>query len=263
MAVNKKGKPVPTNSNASKDGYFGVVKTFKHKLHVCCRDAEQFRKGDIVFLWVYVDAKGLKQGFMEKERGSVPIPTQQWLSIIDEAASLGANWLVLSLRDALNKCAGVYEICQWAQRVHGMNVGLHLKGCTCPEKDEVALLRKLDRKKTKLLMHCPPGKMPVAKEIDGITVWIANPQPDGEKPKCQGAARMIFVNEKGILYTCGLVEGKEDYRIGHVFDECLKTVLTNPKTPRKVCDDLHKVSSGCDGCPSLVTTFLPRMRRMP
>ena len=263
MAEKKKVNPVIKDGTSPKDQYFTIINAFKHKIHACRRSSEQFKNSDIVFLWVCVNAKGLKQGFMERKQGAALLPAQQWLSVIDEAASLGANWLVVSISDSISNCSGLFEVCKWAQQVHGMCVGLHLKKNACPSEEEIALIRKLDLKKPRLLIHCQPGETASLPHADGITVWTANPQPAGEKPKCQGPAHMIFVNEKGVLYTCGLVEGKEDYRIGHVFDACLKTVLNNPKTPRKVCSELHRVTSGCDGCPSLLTSFFPKMRSMP
>lgn len=258
VAEKEPGELLSPKRGATNDEYFGVAKSFKHKLHEHCQDAAQFIKDDIVFLWVCVNAKGLNKGIAGKREPGVPLPLEQWLSIVDEAASLGANWLVLSIRDSLNKCANVYEISQWAQQAHGMMVGLHIKECEHLTEDAIALIKKLDREKTRVLLHCEPGKDVSLPKLKGVTVWKANPQPNGEKPKCQGPARMIFVNEKGVLYTCGLVEGNKAYRMGHVFDGRLKKIIDDPHSPRKVCDNIHVVTIGCDGCPALITNFLPK-----
>lgn len=253
MAAKSHGKPGIVEAD---ENYFGTVKTFKRKLKACKTCTEQ---EDITYLWVCVTADGLKKGFCGKKSGDSPLAMYQWLNIIDEAASLGANWLVLSLADPLEECESIWPISKWAQQVHGMTVGLHLKECASLTGKETKLIRQLDLDKTRVLLRCTSKKVPEKIEKQGITVWTANPQPDGEKPKCLGPKRMIFVNENGVLYTCGLVEGNDTYRIGHVEDGRLKHILNDPEAPRKVCDDIHVVTPGCDGCPALLAGFFQEM----
>lgn len=239
--------------------YFGPVKTFNQKLKACSKAGTSPGADDIIYLWICVNAQGLRKGFCNKKNGGVPLGMDQWLNIIDEAATLGANWLVLSLTDPLEECESIWPISKWAQQVHDMTVGLHLKECDSLTTKQVKLVRQLNVDKTRILLRCNSKKIPEQSTKQGITVWSANPQPDGEKPKCLGPKRMIFVNEKGVLYTCGLVDGNDTYRIGHVEDGHLKYILNDPEAPRSVCDDIHVITPGCDGCPALLAGFFEEM----
>ena len=255
MEAKKKLSPPSQKGTTIANDYFGVAKTLKRRLKECCRETELQEAGNIVYLWACVTAKGLKQGVKGAGHEGKPLPMQQWLNVVDEAASLGANWLVLSLADPLGECEAVWPIGKWAQQVHGMMVGLHLKEGDWLSDKEITLISQLDKKMTRVLIRQPEKEQIRALKGRGITVWSANPQPDGEIPNCQGPTRMIFVNEKGILYTCGLVEGNDTYRMGHVFDSSLKNIISHPDSPRHVHDDIHVIAPGCDGCPALIANF--------
>ncbi|NLO32740.1 MAG: hypothetical protein GX117_05200 [Candidatus Hydrogenedentes bacterium] len=232
--------------------YFETVKTLKRKLKACKACAAT---DDITYLWICVSAGGLKRGFCGENANDSPVPMHQWLNVIDEAASLGANWLILTLNDPLEECEDIWAISKWAQQIHNMTVGLHLKNSATLTKPEVKLIRQLELSKTKVLLRCEPDKLPGISEQEGITVWAANPQPDGERPKCRGLKRMIFVNDKGVLYTCGLVDGDDSYRIGHVEDGHLMQTLNAPNAPRLIDANIRLITPECDGCPALLAGF--------
>lgn len=245
---------VDKKEESSNDAYFGLAKSLKQRLKDCCKEAGAQKKEEIIYLWICVNAEGLKRGFCQNQDINLH-PMQEWLNVVDEAASLGANWLILSVADTLGKCDAIWPISKWAQQVHGMTVGIHLKNDESLSESEITLIRQLDAKKTRVLLRQESEKNIRTLKKRGITVWTANPQPDGEVPNCQGPTRMIYVNEKGVLYTCGLVEGNEAYRMGHIADTRLKNIIGDPETPRLVHNDIHVVAPGCDGCPALIANF--------
>ena len=254
MTVKKAGcQKAPSGGNAD-NTYFKLAKTFKRKVKECSRDSESGNADQVVFLWICVTSAGLKPGLHGNAGNEQPLSPEQWLNVVDEAASLGANWLVLSLTDPLSKCPHIWEICAWAQRAHDMMVGLHLKDAQLKRGDLTAA-KKINPDKTRLLVRADDFDSVQWVEKEGIRIWTANPQANGERPHCQGPRRMIFVNASGVLYTCGLVEGNNAYRMGHVFDGALKRVISDPELPHHVHEDLHIVTPGCDGCPSLIANF--------
>lgn len=235
---------------------FGLPHKFKRKIRECAEEIEKQKDPDVVFLWACVGEAGLKPGVKGQHIASKPLTQQEWLTVVDEAASLGANWFVLSFSVPLSECDDIWEVCKWAQDIHGMMVGLHVKTAKLTRKD-VNEIKQLNLKKTRVLAR--EGALSRLKlneeEEKELKIWSANPQADGERPNCQGPTRMIFVNAQGVLYTCGLVEGKEAYRMGHVFDNKMKKVMADQNLPHHVHEELHYVTPECDGCPALIANY--------
>jgi len=95
-----------------------------------------------------------------------------------------------------------------------------------------------------------------ALESAGFKLSASDPQAYGDHPDCRGAERLVFVAPNGVLYTCGLVEGNEHYKLGNIFENRLEQMLRDPSLPHAVAKNIHHVSQGCDGCPSLIANFL-------
>lgn len=245
----------PNKKTEAYGHFFGIAKEINQRIKLCQNTAKEGKVPEIIYLWVCVNATGLKHGIVSSGEPEKEWPMHQWLNIVDEAATLGATWLVLSVADPLCQCDAVWPISRWAQQIHGMDVGLHLKQSSPLTEQEIKLIRQLDRKKTRLLLRNDSEDTLRKLTKHNITVWKANPQAEGEVPNCQGPTRMIFVNDKGILYTCGLVDGKNAYRMGHVFDTELRKILHEEGIPRCVQKDLHYITPDCDGCPSLLANF--------
>lgn len=254
MVVKKAACREAYRSRHMNNKYFGLARSFKQKVRDCVRDTQEKQSPQVIYLWVCVTSAGLKQGVRGEPESEHPLTQEQWLNVVDEASSLGANWLVLSMADPLSRCPHIWDICVWAQQTHNMMVGLHLKNADLSPED-VKAIKKLDLQKTRLLVRKDAYEQLRWVEESGLKVWTANPQPDGEHPDCQGPTRMIFVNAQGILYTCGLVEGNDAYRMGHVSDASLRHIISNPDLPHHVHGDLHIVTPECDGCPSLMANF--------
>lgn len=232
---------------------FALPKDFKSKLKDCCRKHQDSLKPKVTYLWICVSAKGI--GEQAVTGNGARISLQDWLNIVDESASLGANWLVLTVTTNLSQHSEIWEICRWAQETHGMSVGLHLVKDDL-NNDEIALIKGLDTSKVRLLVR--RESLEKLKPLDeaGLVLWTANPQTeDGSRPHCQGPSKMIYVNGRGELYTCGLVDGLDQYRMGNVLERRLSQVIEDPALPHLVEEKIHRISPGCDGCPSLVANF--------
>lgn len=255
MATGKKVNAKKTAGGKKHNSMFRLPKTVKQKIRDCARGEEK-KAAKVVFLWACVTEQGLKQGIKKKKGKEKKLTKQEWLTVVDEAASLGANWFVLSFGAPLAECADIWDVCKWAQTAHGMMVGLHVKVSRLTRRD-VTHIKTLNLTKTRILAR--KGALSRIKlteeEKEALIVWTANPQPEGERPNCQGPSRMIFVNANGVLYTCGLVEGKEEYRMGHVFDRKLTGVMSDPDLPHHVHEDIHYVTPECDGCPALIANY--------
>lgn len=235
---------------------FGLPQKFKRKIRECAKEVEKQKTPDVVFLWGCVGKSGLKPGVKGQQDAGQPLTQQEWLTVVDEAASLGANWFVLSFSVSLSECDDIWEVCKWAQEVHGMMVGLHVKTAKLTRRD-VEKIKQLILKKTRVLAR--EGALSRLKlkeeEEKELKIWSANPQADGERPNCQGPTRMIFVNTQGMLYTCGLVEGNDTYHMGHVFDQKMKRIIADQNLPHHVHEELHYVTPECDGCPALIANY--------
>lgn len=256
MVSSGRGCAKRSGKKAVDEKIFGLPQKFKRKIHECAKEAGNCKEPQVVFLWACVSEAGLKPGVKSGKQVKQSMTQQEWLTVVDEAASLGANWFVLSLSVALAENDDIWAVCRWAQEVHGMMVGLHVKTPKLTRKD-VNKVKQLNLKKTRVLARegaLSRLKLSVEEQRE-LIIWTANPQADGERPNCQGPTRMIFINAQGMLYTCGLVDGNDTYRMGHVFDRKLKGVMSDPNLPHHVHEELHYVTPECDGCPALIANY--------
>ncbi|HDP35384.1 MAG TPA: hypothetical protein ENN29_09775 [Candidatus Hydrogenedentes bacterium] len=256
MAKGNRVSEKKTTEGKQHGGVFHLPKTLKQKIRECARGEKANSASKVFFLWACVTEKGLKQGVKKTKGKAKKLTKQEWLTVVDEAASLGANWFVLSFGAPLAECGDIWDVCKWAQTAHGMMVGLHVKGSHLTRRD-LSYIKALDLRKTRILAR--KGALRRIKltgdEKESLIVWTANPQAEGERPNCQGPSRMIFVNANGELYTCGLVEGKAEYRMGHVFDRKLGGIISDLDLPHHVDEEIHYVTPECDGCPALIANY--------
>ena len=250
----KPAKNVKNKSEGAEKGeMFALPKDFKNALNKCREQAEQGSAKDVTYLWIAVSRKGVGRTVHEASDAAV-LSVEDWLNVVDEAASLGANWMILTVTTKLSKFPEIWDICRWAQDTHGMMVGMHL-GIDEVGAGDVEQILSLNVSKLRLLVRKASLEKLAFLEKLGVELWTANPQPDGEKPNCQGPSRMIYVNAEGNLYTCGLVEGKSDYLMGSVLHDRLNHIVKKGTVRHCVEEDLHKVAPGCDGCPALIANY--------
>ena len=252
----KRSRDKKVSSKETDRELFGLPQQFKRKIRKCAREIEKHKEPQVAFLWACVSDAGSKPGVKSSKKTKHSLTKQEWLTVVDEAASLGANWLVLSFTIPFAEHEDIWDVCNWAQEVHGMMVGLHAKAPKLTRKD-VNKVKQLNLKKTRVLSRKNALSRLKLKEDEQkeLIIWTANPQEDGERPNCQGPTRMIFINAQGMLYTCGLVEGDDTYHMGHVFDKKLKSVMSDPDMPHHVHEEIHYVTPECDGCPALIANY--------
>ncbi len=233
------------------DNPLELAKNFKQQIKTCCRNSKEGKPDAVTYLWICVSSEGIMH---YKDEGAKQLGMEEWLNVVDEAASLGASWVVLTLSTRLSQHDGVWEICRWAQDAHGMMVGLHLAVEEVNE-EELASIKSLDLSKVRILIRREALPALGYLEKEGIQLWTANPQSEGIKPHCQGPAKMIYVNANGMLYTCGLVDGIDQYHMGSVLEKKLRQIMQDKELPHSVEEGIHRISPACDGCPALVANF--------
>lgn len=226
--------------------YFEFGRRIRRGLSECSRLAAEETGGDVFYLW-------LKMGPSDGLGG--PVLTQDhWLNIIDEAASMGVNWLVVTLGDPESR-AYVPAMCLWAQETHGMVVCLHAPaGVLGPAEREA--LAQLPPESSYLLVE--PEHRDAFSDLEraGVDIAVAAPAKPGVKEPCDFPNKMIFVDAQGHLYTCGLVSGDSEFFLGSVFDGSLDEIIHNPKLPHTVSDAEPSAHRSCSGCPPLVAKYL-------
>jgi radical SAM protein with 4Fe4S-binding SPASM domain len=178
--------------------------------------------------------------------------TDEWLGVIDEAAGLGAETLIITLPCSVSQRSDLLEVCQWAQSAHGMTVGIHLSQC-CLSRDDIAHLSQLDRERLLLFVDsdCMEG-LEFARDM-GMRIFEADGIDDGAvQPACSLPESMACVGAEGKLYTCGLVLGDTDYFLGHIFERKLDNIMCDKSLPHEVPEGLKAGTRRCNGCPPLM-----------
>ena len=99
------------------------------------------------YVWLNLAVKDQSKS----DETNLELKIDDWLNIVDESAALGANSMVISPGNDLFEHTGIWSICQWAQSIHGMHVGVHIEKSTLSET-ELAQLSKLDGKLTCLVV---------------------------------------------------------------------------------------------------------------
>ncbi len=234
---------------------FSLAKDLRNKLKSCCGGTACAENGPdkVEYLWLHVS----KHGFGRKSIEDTEFPSlalEDWLNIVDEAASLGAKGLVISVSTSLGAFPELVSVCQWAQDAHEMCVAVHTTAKTISEGD-IAALKKLDLSHVRLFVGEEAYPHLKQLEADGLRVCIADAEPM-KAGGCGMPQNMVFVNGRGELYTCGMVEGKQEFHLGNIFERRFDNVISDPALPHAIPSDAHYEEHGCDGCPPLLARLL-------
>lgn len=229
----------------------GLAKQIRQRL----RDTIAAAKGspdDATYLWLFVSKSGI--GRRDGQAMSAPpLSLESWLSIIDEAASLGVNWLVVSVQSRLHTNPDVLEISRWAQETHGMMVGLHTD-CGCLDAAEIAAISELDPDRTRLLVPSDVYHQMRDLDLKGIKICPAEPDSTDHAAMspCRKPGKLVYVNPEGRLYTCGMVDGDDGYDLGNALEQDMRSMVQDPNRPHVVPLEHARHKGGCDGCPPIV-----------
>lgn len=201
----------------------------------------------VKYIWIYATEEGLQEGQGRGESTS-PLGLDSWLNIIDESASLGAEWMIVYIGASLSECPEIWKMCEWAQNVHGLRVGIHLSSVSLSE-DDVEQLTQLDTSKTYLMADQRNAESMRFLQEKGIHLIESNLRPGERVPRCTRPEAIACVGLDGKLFTCGLVLGDERYSLGNIQERPLNEIMHDESLPHVIHDTDPYPERGCDACP--------------
>lgn len=230
---------------------FELPRSIARQLKKC---AAEFKDGKrpgvdgVEYLWVNLDGRGVEPG-ESASRTPRTLLLEEWLSVVDEAASLGVRWLLVCAGDSLSTCSDVWTICRWAQDIHNMTVGMYTSSCFVSEAD-LHQFRELDLSKTCLFVGAGAYEEMRAIREQGIPVCVADVADEDHSPPCAMPECMVYVGPDGKVYTCGLVFGHKSFCLGSVFDRRLEDIVQDDSLPHSVNDRPRGCT--CNACPPIM-----------
>lgn len=227
--------------------HFELPRKIIREVRACASTAADQPTGDIFYLWLQMSAG----------TPAVAVAREQWLNVIDEAASVGVNWLVISMGDSIKNLEVTEAMCRWAQETHQMTVCLHT---TMPEPHPTlrSALLSLPSSETYLLVEPSVEGAFAEFKSAGIQVALASQDTPEAPSACDYPCKMVYVDACGSLYTCGLVAGEREFFLGSVFSGSLEHIVHHPGLPHSVDALDTRPKDGCSGCPPLVAKYLCR-----
>ncbi len=246
-----------TNENQSQQAFpdpFALPARVRQTLRSLAERREGFNVERVRYLWLHLsgeEAHGQKE---ERKRLSV----EEWLNVVDEAAALGVRTVIISSGAPLAEMPEVWEICDWAQNTHDMVVGIYLFGDGLPIGDgEVEAFKRLNQEQTHLFIEQEHFDKAAAVQSVGIPIHNADIfRNNSNKAICELPHTMTCVGAEGNLYTCGLVLGEEDFRLGNVCAERLDNVLEDESLPHEIPGEVERKPRCCNACPPLMEKYL-------
>lgn len=205
----------------------------------------------IRYLWIYVsDDCGVEDDVLHGQEARLSV--DEWLNIVDESATLGAENLIISMGNGLAESPEVIEMAAWAQSAHQMFVGLHVYRHPLTE-DELKRVADLDPERTKVFVDSDLlESMPFAESM-GVTLHVADgKEGDTVHPTCRWPEDMTCIGPHGQMYTCGLVLGEDQYLLGHCFERRLDNVVGDKNLPHIIPAGVSRIKRRCNGCPPLM-----------
>lgn len=183
---------------------------------------------------------------------------EHWLNVVDEAASLGVDTLVISVHTAPSERAELAAICKWAADTHGMRVGVHLSEAPIGAAD-AAILRGLAGEKFCVFVNSRRRTEVASVLGDGVKLVDADGLEDGAmQPHCELPRQMACVSDGGEMYTCGLVLGQDGFFLGNANEAPIKKVHGDDALPHHVPAGTSDAPHRCEGCPPLLEERLRR-----
>lgn len=225
---------------------FALARRVQQEVGCSCKQGMQGEA--ISYLWLYVTDSGIGQS---SEEDTSTLNLDDWLNILDEAAAGGVRYMMVSILTELSNYPDLWALCQWAQDTHGIKVGVYTDS-TAIHADDMAHFKDLNPELTQIFV----GKdvvdqlSPLAEA--GYQVGVGEIDLDADSGSCAFPGRMVFVNSKGTLYTCGKVEGHDAHNLGSAFEGRLSTMLNDPSLPHEIANLGSPDQKACNGCPPLL-----------
>ncbi len=226
-----------------------------------CRKSAQGARGEtaaIRYIWIHLTHDGLHHG-PRPESAPAALTLDDWLNIIDESAALGAQWMVIYVGASLSQTPVVWELCQWAQQTHGLNVGLHLR-CDCLTGDDVERVSGLDPKLTYLVADGECMSALNTLQERGLHVCKSDLHLRETFTRCTKPVDMACVGADGHLFSCGLVLGESEFALGNVRERLLGEVIADTNLPHVIDNATRYPTRGCEGCPPYIAEQVEQLR---
>jgi len=227
---------------------FRLPKTITRCVKECAKHHTLDAPETVKYLWIMAtqDHAG---GAIGEDGAGPTLSANDWLNVVDEAASLGVQCMAVCVGSAFSNWPEVWQVSWWAQNVHGMTVDFHVR-CNGLCDEEGQRLTGLVPELTWLFV--PEQGLASASELarHGIGVCNAEVSHDDPQHSCDGPNSIVFVGPSGVLYSCGLVLGFDQFRLGHVGEQALRQIYDGGKRSRSVPRGSPRNDHGCDGCPN-------------
>ncbi len=210
------------------------------------RGTTQAVPSEVHYIWLHVTRDGVVESRETANRSVLLL--NDWLNIVDESASLGAQWMVIHVETCLKSDSDVWRICAWAQEVHGIRVGLHLNNECMDEKGLSPILR-LDRDATFVVIDRSAIEAMTFLKDKGYAVCESNIGPEDRELPCSHTESIVCAGADGVMFCCGMVVGDESYHLGDVKADTVRKAMCNHESMSPIEERSVKPGQSCDGCP--------------
>lgn len=219
---------------------------------------ETFMESVVKYIWMYVTDDGLaKDSYCTPENSCQNL--NDWLNIVDEASSLGAEWMMVYAGASVSQNPDVWKICYWAQDVHDLKVGIHVASNSMNEED-VDHLNKLIPHKTYIVADKDDLGVFQFLQSRGFSLLETNIRPEDRPETCENPEAIACVGANGMLYSCGLVLGEDQYALGNAKVRSLSDIMHDKSLPHSIQDMSQRPAEGCNACPPLMVKRLEELK---
>lgn len=243
MTTRKRWQKIYTENNP-----FALPRAVADALGRCCKGHGGETCESVKYLWIHFPGTA---EHTTPEAAEKALTTDEWMCVIDEAASIGVKSIIISVGSPLQQVPQLVPVCEWAQNEHDMIVGIHAYVALRPA--DAAVLEKLNVAKTRVFADGEHIESARFVEELGIPLHCADGLHDyEEQPQCDLPSTMTCVDPKGTMYTCGLVLGQEQFSLGHIFGRTLSSVVKDNSLPHVIPAGASSGTHRCNGCPPLM-----------
>ena len=184
--------------------------------------------------------------------GKEMLSRDEWLNVVDEAASLGIKFLVACVGTSPSACLEVWDVVKWAQTTHSIAAGIHLTGDSLSEH-EVRQFGQLDARLT--FLFAPASALAGFDHLGELGIQVRASEVSVEQVcPCRIPKDLVYVGAGGVLYRCGVVSGMEDFCLGHILEKPLGQLVDENRGPEMTPANMSHRPDGCNGCPARMFT---------
>lgn len=200
----------------------------------------------IHYIWLHVTKDGIIESHEAPQ--STVLSLNDWLNIVDESASLGAQWMIIHVDTCLKSDSDVWRICAWAQEVHGICVGLHLDH-DCMNEVSLAPIHHLKQDKTFVVADNNAVEALNFLSEKGYCICASNIGSEDRMLPCEHTESIVCAGADGVMFCCGMVVGEESYRLGNVQADPVNEAMRKHQSLKPILMNQEREGHSCNGCP--------------